>query len=82
MSTNSPDIFDAALTLPDAERASLAYRLLQSLRPPSVVSDGDVGFEAELERRVADYDAGKTEASDWDEVAGRLRKSLQQRTSS
>ncbi len=82
MSTNSPNIFDAALTLPDAERASLAYRLLQSLRPPSVVSDGDVGFEAELEKRVADYDAGKREASDWDEVAGRLRKSLQQRKSS
>ncbi len=73
MSTNSPNIFDAALTLPAAERASLAYRLLQSLKPPSVVSDGDAEFEAELERRVADYAAGKTEASDWDEVAGSLR---------
>ena len=82
MSTNSPDIFDAALNLPDAERASLAFRLLQSLRAPGVVSDGDIGFEAEVERRATDYDAGKTEASDWDEVAARLRKSLQQRTSS
>jgi putative addiction module component (TIGR02574 family) len=82
MSTNSPDIFDAALNLPDAERASLAYQLLQSLRPPGVVSDGDVGFEAELEQRVTDYEAGKTKASDWDEVAARLRKSFQQRTSS
>ena len=82
MSTDSPDIFDAALNLPDADRASLAYRLLQSLRPPGGISDGDAGFEAELERRVADYDAGKTEACDWDEVAARLRRTLRQRTSS
>jgi len=82
MATNFPDIFDAALNLPAADRASLAYRLLQSFKPPGVVSDGDERFEAELERRLADYDAGKTEASDWGEVAARLRKTLQERTSS
>ena len=82
MAANFPDIFDAALNLPDEDRASLAYRLLQSLTPPGVVSDGDERFEAELERRLADYDAGKTEASDWGEVAARLRKTLQERTSS
>ena len=82
MTINFPDIFDAALNLPDADRASLAYRLLQTLKAPGVVSDGDERFEAELERRLADYDAGKTEASDWDEVAARLRKTLQERTSS
>lgn len=74
MSSNSPDLFDAALNLSDVERANLAYQLLQSLKPPTVIREGDAGFEVELERRVADYDAGRTKASDWDEVAARLRR--------
>jgi putative addiction module component (TIGR02574 family) len=82
MSTNLSQVFDAALGLSDEDRASLAYRLLQSLRPPGVCSDIDLGFERELERRVADYDSGKTEASDWDDVASRLREALEQKDSS
>ena len=82
MSTNSSHVFDAALGLSDEDRASLAYRLLQSLRPPGVCSDSDPGFERELERRVADYESGKTDASDWDDVASRLREALDQKDSS
>ncbi len=82
MSSDSPDILDAALNLSDPERANLAYRLLQSLKAPEVVSDGDAKFEAELGRRVEDYDAGRTSASDWDEVAARLRAELKERKSS
>ena len=82
MSTDSPDFLDAALSLPDRERASLAYQLLQSLKPPELVSDGNVKFEAELERRVEDYEAGRTGASDWDDVAARLRTKLRERNSS
>ena len=81
MSGDSPDIFDTALNLPDTQRASLAYRLLQSLKPPGVISVEDSGFEAEIQRRVADYDAGKIDASDWDEVAARLRRNLEERSS-
>ncbi len=79
MSSNYSQVFDAALGLTDEDRASLAYRLLQSLRPPGVCSDSDPGFELELERRVADYDSGTTQASDWDDVASRLRKALDQK---
>ena len=82
MSDDSIDILDAALSLSDPERASLAYRLLQSLKPPKVVSDADANFEVELERRVEDYEAGRTTASDWDAVAERLRTKLQERNSS
>ena len=81
MTTRLSEVFEAALRLPDAERARLVYRLLQSLKPPGIVSDDDVAFEAELERRVSEYDAGKTEASDWNEVATRLRKALRRRPS-
>ena len=82
MSSDSPDILDAALSLSDEERASLADRLLQSLKPSDLVSDGDVEFEAELERRVDDYEAGRSDASDWGEVASRLKAKLQERDSS
>ena len=79
MSTDSSHIFDAALGLSDDDRASLAYRLLQSLRPPGGCSDSDPDFECELERRVADYEAGRANASDWDDVASRVREALGQR---
>ena len=82
MSSDSPDIFDAALNLPDSQRASLAYQLLQSLKPPGVPSAEDSRFDAELEKRAADYDAGKTKASDWDDVSARLKAKLQERSSS
>ena len=82
MSTNSSHVFDAALGLSEEDRASLAYRLLQSLQPPGVSGDSDPGFERELDRRVADYDAGRTQASDWDDAAARLREALEQEGSS
>ena len=82
MSSDVPNLVDAALNLSDSERASLAYRLLQSLKPPKVLSDGDSGFESELERRVEEYDAGRTTASDWDDVASRLQTKLKERKSS
>ena len=69
MSTDSSHIFDATLGLSDDERAKLAQQLLQTLKPSGVSSADDSAFEAELDRRVADYEAGKTSASDWDDVA-------------
>ena len=82
MNTDSSQILDAALHLPDDERASLAYQLLQTLKPRGVSSADDAGFEDELERRVNDYEAGKTGASDWDDVARRAEAALRERKSS
>ncbi len=82
MSNEIPSIVDAALNLSDRERASLAYRLLQSLKPSKVLSDGDSRFESELDRRVEDYEARRTTASDWDDVASRLQAKLKERESS
>jgi putative addiction module component (TIGR02574 family) len=69
-------------SLRELENTRQKLKGLQSLRPPGVCSDMDLGFERELERRVADYDSGKTEASDWDDVASRLREALEQKDSS
>jgi hypothetical protein len=57
MNSDSSNILDAALSLSDPERASLAYRLLRSLKPPRVLSDSEADFDSELERRVNDNDA-------------------------
>jgi len=79
VSIQPPELLSAALSLPDAERAGLAYKLLQSLKPPGVLSDDDPVLEREIERRLAGYETGQTTASDWQDVSQRLRQSLEKR---
>ena len=81
MTSESTQVYDAALSMPDGDRADLAYRLLQSLKAPAVSSEDDPGFEDQLERRVRAYETGETSASDWDSVAARLRQALDDRKS-
>ena len=70
------EIYGAAMALSEQSRAELAHQLLQSLKPTVVLSDEEPGFSAELERRVDAYESGETSASDWDDVAARLRQAL------
>jgi putative addiction module component (TIGR02574 family) len=70
-------IYDAALSLADDERADLAYKLLQSLKPPSILSADTPELEGEVERRIAAYEAGEASADDWDNTSARLRRALQ-----
>ena len=74
-------IYDAALSLADEERADLAYKLLQSLKPPSVLSADTPESEDKLERRIAAYEAGEASADDWDTASARLRQALQDKQS-
>lgn len=82
MTVISGSVFEAALALPDEQRANLAYQLLGSLRPVGALSEDDDHFDLELERRMQAYEAGETTASSWDEVDARLTKSLAVRKSS
>ncbi len=67
MTQSTQAILDAALALPEAERAALAERLLESLSPePDEL--GDAGWLAELERRSADFERGTAEAVSWSEL--------------
>ncbi len=77
MTTEPANVFNVALSLPEGDRARLAYKLLQSLKPPASLSEEDPKFKDELDRRVQAYDAGETSAADWDTVSERLRKSLE-----
>jgi putative addiction module component (TIGR02574 family) len=79
MSTDSAGVLNAAMSLPEASRADLAFNLLQSLTPATGLSEDDLQFDDELERRVLDYESGQTSASDCDDVAKRVRGALEGR---
>lgn len=81
MSTDLASVVDVALSLPEQARAELAYKLMQSLPTPGLREE-DAGFEQELERRVAAYEAGETSADDWENLSARLHQALDDRTKS
>jgi putative addiction module component (TIGR02574 family) len=81
MNVPSNQVHEAALALPVAERAALAYELLQSLKPPTGSSEDSPDFEDELERRAQAYDAGESAAAAWEAVSARLRQALADRKS-
>jgi putative addiction module component (TIGR02574 family) len=71
--TTHPDVFDAALTLPQDERAALAHRLLASLDEPGedpAVVAGE--WADEIGRRVGAIATGTTDGISWDEAREQL----------
>lgn len=82
MSTDSPNVFNDALALPEDQRAILAFQLLQSLKPPAIMDVDDSTLDFELDRRMAAYDAGATNASNWHDASQRLRAALDNRQTS
>jgi putative addiction module component (TIGR02574 family) len=71
--TADPEVFDAALTLPQGERAALAHRLLASLdepaEDPAVVASE---WADEIGRRLSGIATGVTEGIPWDEAREQL----------
>jgi putative addiction module component (TIGR02574 family) len=72
--TSSGDVFEAALTLSESERAELAHQLIVSLDDPAddpaVVAEE---WTAEIQRRLAGIEAGMTTGIPWDEVREQLK---------
>ena len=64
---------DDALGLPPDQRVALAYRLLQSVEPDPEPG-AEAAWEAEIDRRVARYDAGQSNAVPAADVFARLRE--------
>jgi putative addiction module component (TIGR02574 family) len=74
MSRAVRDLYDAASELPPEDRAELAGMLLESLdaqRDPAA----EEGWAAEIERRMADYRAGRVKTLSWQEVRSHLHRS-------
>jgi putative addiction module component (TIGR02574 family) len=67
MTSQIQAILDAALALPEAERAELVDRLLETL-PPEHEGFSEEEFVAELERRSADFDRGTADGIPWSEL--------------
>jgi len=75
MSTDAKKLLEDALSLPGADRADIAARLLQSL-DGSVDEAVDEAWAAEIERRCAELDSGDAVASDWADVRRRIESRL------
>lgn len=74
MANSVDELYERATELSPNDRAELAGRLLQSIDEPT-----DQGVEeawaAEIERRLADYRAGRVKTIPWAEVRERLHRS-------
>jgi hypothetical protein len=80
MSTDANPIFDAALAMPQALRADLAAKLLESLDPPpQVFSSDDPAFEAELKRRGQEMRNGAVSTYTIDETISAMREAVAKR---
>lgn len=57
---------DEALRLPEPDRAVLAAALLESLAPKT--EDNAVGWDEEIQRRIAELDRGDVAPIPWEEA--------------
>jgi putative addiction module component (TIGR02574 family) len=65
------DVFRDAADLSEQERATLAGLLIESL-DGEPDADVEAAWAAEIQRRVAELDAGTAKTVPWDEVRQRL----------
>jgi hypothetical protein len=68
------EVAEAALDLPERDRAALAERLLESLEMPEST---DEEFVRTILARSEALDRGETTASDWREAIARMRSRLE-----
>jgi putative addiction module component (TIGR02574 family) len=73
---SSKELLAAALALPLDERADLARELIASLDGPPDV-DADAAWGEEIERRIADWRAGRTKGVPWPEAEARILARLE-----
>lgn len=74
------EILGQAKRLPPNDRVKLIQELLLTLEPdgePPSDAQWNAAWLAEVESRMAAYDRGETEASDWKTALVRMRQSLE-----
>ncbi len=64
---SNSNVFEAAMALSEPERIQLVERLLETLGPETDSVD-EASFLAELSRRSAEIDHGKTGLVSWSEL--------------
>ncbi len=71
MSLNTQEILESALALPSAAQVELIEALIARLDEADPQPLGE-GWIAEIQRRSADYDAGRVQPIPWPEVRDRV----------
>ena len=72
MTTQSQEVLQIALALPEAERAEIAASLIRSL-DPETDEDVNAAWASEVQRRVEAIDRGEVRLIPWDDVMQELR---------
>jgi len=70
-------ILDAALELPERERAMLTAVLTDSLGDGSTSEEIEAAWSLEINRRIADLDSGRTAPVPWEEVRRDLHAKIE-----
>jgi putative addiction module component (TIGR02574 family) len=71
MARSARELFEEAMKLDPQERATLLRLLVEAL--DAQIEEGvDEAWRAEIERRMAELDAGSVETIPWEEVRARL----------
>lgn len=78
MSRTFTDVWKEAAELSDEDRAALAGLLIESLEGEPD-RDVEAAWAAEIEKRVAELDAGTVESIPWEQVRQRLLDRLNAR---
>jgi putative addiction module component (TIGR02574 family) len=79
MSQSVAQLFQQASELSEADRATLAALLIESLEPEHD-ADVEAAWAAEVERRVAALDAGAVTTVPWSAVRDELQRRLRERS--
>ena len=69
-------LLEAALKLPDAERAELAAILADSIGDGASEAELQAAWVAEAKRRLADIRSGRSQSIPWEQVQRKLRSLL------
>lgn len=72
MNTQSQDLLQSALALPESDRAEIAASLIRSL-DTRTDEDVDAAWAAEIQRRVESIDHGEVMLIPWNDVMRELR---------
>jgi len=75
MSPTAKQLLDDAMQLPDDDRAALAPQLIESLEP-TTDRDAQAAWDAEIQRRLDEWDTGQISPIPWSEARKMILGSL------
>jgi putative addiction module component (TIGR02574 family) len=76
MSTHVTELFEKASILSEKERATLAGLLIESLES-EIDPDVEEAWRVEIERRLAELDAGTVKTVQWEVVKAKLLQRME-----